>query len=319
MRQPLLISGLAVLLLLAGLWAFDGFAAIAGWALAEQRNVQNLMAQGMRAVRAGDDGALAALMVVAFSYGFVHAVGPGHGKVLIGGYGMARRVRLWRLVAIAFASSLAQAAVAVTLVYALLAAIGWTRDAVLGISEDVMAPAGHVLVAAVGLWLVWRGIRGLWHQSWQGAGQGVRHSAGHVHDHHAPHDHGGHHHPHDDSCVTCGHTHGPTIAEVSALTGWRDTAALIAGIAMRPCSGALFLLILTYQMGIAGAGVLGTFVMGLGTASVTMVVALLAVWSREGLLSGLNTGRLARALPVMELLAGAVVFVAAVQMLRLSL
>jgi nickel/cobalt transporter (NicO) family protein len=108
------------------------------------------------------------------------------------------------------------------------------------------------------------------------------------------------------------------MAEVTALTGWRDTMALIAGIAIRPCSGALFLLILTFQMGIAGAGILGTFVMGLGTASVTMVVALLAVWSREGVLSGLSEGRLARALPVIELVAGAVVVLAAVQMLRMS-
>jgi nickel/cobalt transporter (NicO) family protein len=109
------------------------------------------------------------------------------------------------------------------------------------------------------------------------------------------------------------------MAEVGALTGWRDTVALIAGIAIRPCSGALFLLILTFQMGIAGAGILGTFVMGLGTASVTMVVALLAVWSREGMLASLSEGRLARALPVIELVAGVVVVVAALQMLRVAM
>ncbi|MGL4319644.1 MAG: hypothetical protein ACRCS3_02170, partial [Paracoccaceae bacterium] len=141
----------------------------------------------------------------------------------------------------------------------------------------------------------------------------------HTHDHHT-HGHTAHnghqHHGPDAACETCGHAHGPTLAEVNGLTGWRDTAALIAGIAIRPCSGALFLLILTYQMGIAGAGVIGTFVMGLGTASVTMVVALLAVWSREGLLAGLSEGRLARALPVIELVAGAVVMAVALQMLQ---
>ncbi|MFM2390317.1 MAG: hypothetical protein RLZZ437_1872 [Pseudomonadota bacterium] len=343
MRQPILISGAAVVLVLAGLWAFGGFAALGDWALGQQRAVQNSMAQGIRGVRAGDAGALWALLAVAFTYGFVHAVGPGHGKVLIGGYGVGRRVRLWPLVMIAFVSSMAQAAVAVALVYGFVAAFGWTRERVLGLSDDVMAPVGHMLVAGVGLWLVWRGIRGIRAQRVSAAGQkhhdhadGHRHLHDHGHDHkpshghHHGHDHSAHQHPHlhadhdhahgaGETCATCGHAHGPTLAEVTALTGWRDTAVLIAGIAVRPCSGALFLLILTWQMGIAGAGVLGTFVMGLGTASVTMVVALLAVWSREGMLAGLSEGRLARALPVIELLAGGIVVVAALQMLRLTL
>jgi nickel/cobalt transporter (NicO) family protein len=308
MRRITLVSGLLVLAALAGLWAFGAFAALADWALAQQRSVQNSMASGIRAVRAGEGGALAALLAVTFTYGFVHAVGPGHGKVLIGGYGVARRVRLWPLVAIAFVSSMAQAAVAVAVVYGFFAAFGWTRERVLGISDAVMAPVGHVLVAGVGLWLVWRGIRGLRRRV--------------VHDHapHDHHDHGHHHHDHDHvHDEHCGHAHGPTMAEVGALTGWRDTVALIAGIAIRPCSGALFLLILTFQMGIAGAGILGTFVMGLGTASVTMVVALLAVWSREGMLASLSEGRLARALPVIELVAGVVVVVAALQMLRVAM
>jgi nickel/cobalt transporter (NicO) family protein len=305
MRRITLVSGVLVIAVLLGLWAFGAFAALADWALGQQRAVQNSMATGIRAVRAGEGGALAALLAVAFTYGFVHAVGPGHGKVLIGGYGVGRRVRLWPLMAIAFVSSMAQAAVAVAVVYGLFAAFGFTRERVLGISDDVMAPVGHVLVAGVGLWLVWRGVRGLRRRAERG-----HHD--HHHDHHHGHDHD---HVHDEHC---GHAHGPTMAEVTALTGWRDTMALIAGIAIRPCSGALFLLILTFQMGIAGAGILGTFVMGLGTASVTMVVALLAVWSREGVLSGLSEGRLARALPVIELVAGAVVVLAAVQMLRMS-
>ncbi|MCU0801392.1 MAG: hypothetical protein MUD11_06390 [Rhodobacteraceae bacterium] len=338
MRRPLMLSGVAIVLMLTALWAFGGLAAMGDWALTQQRAVQNTMAQGIRAVRAGDAGALAALLTVCFTYGFVHAVGPGHGKVLIGGYGVARRVGLSRLVAIALVSSLAQAAVAVALVYGFFWIFGWTRERVLGLNDDVMTPLGHVLVAGVGLWLVWRGLRAragqLDHHHAHGHEKGQHDHHHHHHDAH-DHDHPPHgsktahhagHGPHnpgqadqpDQVCATCGHAHGPTMAEVSALTGWRDTVALIAGIAIRPCSGALFLLILTLQMDIAGAGVLGTFVMGLGTASVTMVVATLAVWSREGVLAGLSDGRLARALPLIELLAGAVVVIVALQMLRLA-
>lgn len=103
------------------------------------------------------------------------------------------------------------------------------------------------------------------------------------------------------------------------MGGWRDAAALVGGIAMRPCSGALFILIITFQLGIALAGVVGALVMGLGTAVITVGAALMAVWAREGALSGLGLDRFSRALPVIELTLGAIIAIAALGLLIGSL
>ena len=91
--------------------------------------------------------------------------------------------------------------------------------------------------------------------------------------------------------------------------------ALIGSVAIRPCSGALFLLILTFQMGIGAAGVAGAFAMGLGVAMVTIAVAGLAVWSREGVLAGLGEARVWRLLPVIEMAGGAIIAALALGML----
>jgi nickel/cobalt transporter (NicO) family protein len=216
-----------------------------------------------------------------------HAAGPGHGKVLIGGYGVARRVRLWPLMGLALVSSLAQATVAVVLVYAGIAVFDWTRERVVGAAENVMLPASHAAVALIGLWLAYRGFRGLV----QGM-EGDDH-----HDHHHHHDH----HVHDETCT---HRHAPTPQDVAAITSPREALALVAGIAARPCTGALFLLVLTWQMGIGAAGIAGAYAMGLGTAAITVAVAGLSVWAREGMLSVLSGAWVARALPVLELAAG---------------
>ncbi|MDZ7906280.1 MAG: hypothetical protein U5N55_11290 [Cypionkella sp.] len=69
----------------------------------------------------------------------------------------------------------------------------------------------------------------------------------------------------------------------------------------------MFVLILTWQLGLAWAGIAGAFAMGIGTALFTASVALASVAAREGAFGGLGFGQLARVLPWAEMLAGAVI------------
>lgn len=279
-----MLAGLLAALPLLALWATGGLAEVTAWAAQGQRAAQNALAGSVRALRGGDVWALAGLLGLAFAYGVFHAAGPGHGKVLIGGYGVARRVRLAPLAGLALVSSLAQATVAVALVHVGVALFDLTRAAVVDAAEGAMLTASHVAVGLIGLWLAARGARGL-----------MRQASAHGHDHH---------HAHDEAC---NHRHGPSVEEIEAVTGWREGVALVAGIAMRPCTGALLLLMLTWQMGIGWAGIAGTYAMGIGTALVTVAVAGLSVWAREGALVTLAGGRIAQVLPVLELAAGALI------------
>ncbi|MCU0910951.1 MAG: hypothetical protein MUE98_06285 [Rhodobacteraceae bacterium] len=307
MRAAVLILTLAILAALAAVWWAGGFDAAAAWAAARQREVQNTMAGGLRALRGGEPGALAALMGLCFAYGVVHAAGPGHGKVVIGGYAAASRVRPLRAALIALAASLAQATTAVALVYAGVLVFGWTRDETAGAADAWLAPVSHAAIGAVGLWLVWRGARRMWRQRAAGRVNGAhdQHHSHHRHDHHHDHDHDG-----------CGHNHGPSLDEIAAATTWRETALLVSGVALRPCAGALFLLALTWGMAIPLAGILGAYAMGLGVAAVTVGVALGAVWLRDGLSLSLGGGTAGRVLvPALELGVGALVLAFAVSML----
>lgn len=304
MRKGLLQAGLAVAAVLAIFWIGGGFDAVERAAAAAQRSVQNSLAGAVRAIRGGQTGAWGALLSLCFAYGFVHAAGPGHGKFLIGGYGVARRVGFLPLAGIAVLTALAQAAVAVVMVHAGLWALGWTREQMVGAAEGVMLVASYGAIVAIGLWLAWRGARAM---------RAATADHGH-HDHHHHHHDQHHDHDHGPDCG-CGHAHTPAPEDVAALTGWRDTLALVAGVAIRPCSGALFLLILTWQLGIAAAGIAGAFAMGAGVASVTMIVAAMAVWAREGALASLPGQGVARALPVIELLAGLAIAALALSML----
>lgn len=95
---------------------------------------------------------------------------------------------------------------------------------------------------------------------------------------------------------------------------------VIGAIAIRPCTGALFLLILTHALGIGWAGIIGAFVMGIGTAGFTGIVALAAVGMRESTLAQVaGRGGTARLMAGAEVFAGAVIAILAVQLLLRSL
>ncbi|WP_171205616.1 nickel/cobalt transporter [Ruegeria sp. HKCCA0235A] len=300
-RYLILPVGLAIVLLL-WFWGSGGFDSLAAWAAGEQREFQNQIARSLRAARAEQPEAVATLLTVCFAYGFFHAIGPGHGKVLIGGYGLGRRVAFWRLSAISVLSSLGQAVTAVVLVYAGVLVFQMSRESLVGTTEQVMAPISYGAIALIGLWLVARSLRSFAKR---------RTTSPHDH-HHQENDHS--HHPHHDGevCSDCGHRHGPTAQEVANVGSLREALILIAGIAARPCTGALFVLILTWQMGIAMVGIAGAFAMALGTALVTTLVGWTSFGLRGGLLASASATRFASVLaPTIELVAGLIIAVIA--------
>lgn len=305
MQLKLILPAVMIAALVAALSLSGAIPALTDWAMAAQRGLQAQMAQGLRALRVGEPGALLAFWSLCFGYGFVHAVGPGHGKFLIGAYGAGVSVPLGRLVGVGLVASLLQGLSAIALVYGGVLLFDASREA-LQLTGDVwLERASLIAIALIGLWLMSRATRRMIRQSFTAPAlaNGT-----------------GDHHPRTDThCSDCGHKHAPDLHEVTALRGWRDGALLVGAIAIRPCTGALFVLILTWRMGLIWQGIVAVLVMAIGTAAVTMTVAATAVLAREGAVARLERfERLRLIMPVIEGLAGLLVLILALNMLKIA-
>lgn len=77
-----------------------------------------------------------------------------------------------------------------------------------------------------------------------------------------------------------GHAHGPEPEELAGPGGWRRGLSAIVAVGLRPCSGAIIVLVFALAQGLFWAGVASTFVMGIGTAITVAAIAMLAVGAR---------------------------------------
>lgn len=243
--------GLGLTILVLGLgWTLVPWGEVMHWAALHQRAFQNAMARALRAIQMGDPAATVSLCLATTAYGFVHALGPGHGKVLLGGAAMATGATLRRMAALTIASSLAQSASAILLVAGLLGVVKLTSADAIGLTEEWLAPISYVAIGGIGAVLFLRGIKATH------ANQGDTDPKQSAH----------------DAC-SCGHAHGPTMPEVRSVGSRREAAVLIASIAIRPCTGALFLLVIAARFDVFATGMLAVVAMGLGTATFNLVVA----------------------------------------------
>jgi nickel/cobalt transporter (NicO) family protein len=273
-----------------------------GWIIAKQNEFYRQFSGLIRQAKA-DGSAVWGLLGVSFLYGVFHAAGPGHGKAVISSYVVANEETWKRGVVLSFASALLQALVAVAVVgiaSALLSATAATMKS----TVDVIEIVSYAFIIAIGVRLAW--VKGLGLvNAWRGRKSSsdahahddhahhdhdhAHHDHGHAHAnpgpaHHSHHDHAHHdhhHHDHDDHASAWGHAHAPEPQELAGTGGWKRGLSAIVAVGMRPCSGAIIVLVFALAQGLFWAGVAATFVMGLGTAITVAVIATIAVGARS--------------------------------------
>ncbi|MHA6729049.1 HoxN/HupN/NixA family nickel/cobalt transporter [Devosia sp. A369] len=238
-----------------------------GWLQDQQRNFYGAMTNSLDALRT-DWTAFWVLGGLSFLYGVFHAAGPGHGKVVISSYVLANETQLRRGVSLSVLSAMLQSLVAVVFVLIAAGLMGLGSVA-LGDAANWIGIASYGLVALLGLWLVARKIFG-WghhHHHHEDMTQKARgHLHDHVHEHHRDHDH------HD------GHAH--VVTPQAASGSWREQLGVVLAVGLRPCSGALVVLVFALSQGLLVAGIAAMFLMGAGTAITVALLATLAVTAK---------------------------------------
>ena len=256
----------------------------AGWIFAKQAEFYRMMSGTIRAAKA-DGSAAYTLMGISFLYGIFHAAGPGHGKAVISSYLVANNETWRRGVVLSFASALLQAVVAIAIVGIAAVLLNATAKT-MGNAVRVIEIVSYALIVLIGLRLLWVKGRALLHLLRPGGHD--HHGHGHAHDHGHGHDH-----PHDDEeeASAWGHAHAPEPAELKGRHWLRHGLSAIVAVGLRPCSGAIIVLVFALAQGLFWIGAASTFVMGLGTAITVATIATIAVGAR-----GL-AGKLAQAKP----------------------
>jgi nickel/cobalt exporter len=274
---------------------------IIGWIFAKQAAFYQDFSRIIRAAKT-DGSAVWALLGVSFLYGIFHAAGPGHGKAVISSYLVANEETWRRGIVLSFASAFLQAFVAVALVGIAAALLNATARQMCDTGR-VIELVSYGLIALVGLRLIWVKGKGFLREArnlgrpLHAVGAAVTPEDHKEHDH-KHHDHGHHHHDHDhhghahdhhhdhdhehghDHDAAWGHAHGPEPEALAGPGGWQRGLSAIVAVGLRPCSGAIIVLVFALAQGLFWAGVAATFMMGLGTAITVAAIASLAVGFR---------------------------------------
>jgi nickel/cobalt transporter (NicO) family protein len=292
---------------------------LTGWIFAEQAAFYRSLSRFILAAKE-DGTAMWELFGISFVYGVFHAVGPGHGKAVISSYLVANEETWRRGVVLSFVSAAIQSVVAIVVVAiaavllgATAKAIGLTVHLVEITSYALVILIGLRLVYVKGRGfliacreLAWRPVPELAFASAAAAKGPVAKSrvadgstatffrlsqgrpgamamrggkcqidgcTAHAHGFQCSHDH-----EHHESAW--GHAHGPEPAELAGSGGWRRGLAAVVAVGLRPCSGAIIVLIFALAQDLFWTGVGATLIMGLGTAATVAAIATIAVSAR---------------------------------------
>ena len=236
--------------------AFAPVAAVGRALLAFQREANRLIARHMRAIRDGETSLpLLIALGLAFAYGVVHALGPGHGKLVVVSYFLSREAQigrgLWMGLQIATFHVISALAVVMLADLLLRQAFGGAPAEVAGVRL-----ASYGLIALIGCVMLVQAVRR----------SRLRRQGVEVVDACCGHDH------------SSAHRHDPGSGQPARKA---EQGALSLGVGQVPCTGAVLILLYALANDILFAGALLVTAIAAGMAITMGALGILAIVARS--------------------------------------
>ncbi|PMG27293.1 nickel/cobalt transporter [Vibrio splendidus] len=267
-----------------------------------QREVNSELADLLYEAKSNPWGAGSYLIGFSFIYGMLHSLGPGHGKVIVSTYLATHPTKAKASLVLTVVSAFLQALVAILLVSVLL----WGFSASMRVVNDkanMFVSLSFALVAVVGVLICWKALKNIYTTMRKpklkvkaittlatdtaapisarspmalgssgsmimGATNALQ-AADHTHADHSHADCG------------CGHQHVADPESINKASTFREYAGIIVTIGIRPCTGAIMVLLFANMVGLYWMGVLSAFAMAVGTALTTSLIAMMTLTGKH--------------------------------------
>ncbi|WP_052706139.1 nickel/cobalt transporter [Vibrio galatheae] len=236
------------------------------------------------------------LVGVSFLYGMLHSLGPGHGKVIVTTYLATHPTKVKTSLVLTIISAFCQALVAIVLVSILL----WGFNAsmrVVNQQANFFVSLSFVLVVMLGCLICWKAAKQLYRTMRTEKIKFVRMTpltirTASEHSHidkkfvvcpltlRTPVAMTNQHKATLESCG-CGHQHVASAQAINHAENWREYVGIVASIGMRPCTGAIMVLLFANMVGLYWMGVASAIAMAIGTAFTTSIIAVMTLTSKQ--------------------------------------
>jgi ABC-type nickel/cobalt efflux system permease component RcnA len=208
-----------------------------------QRQLNQALSRELRRLREGDVGRAAlAVAWIALLYGVLHAVGPGHGKLVVSSLFLARDVRLRTAIGISGLVSLLQTLSAIGIVGVISLVLGRSGFDVLRDSRHIEI-VSYSLIVLIGALM----LGGTLHEIWAHRRREPAHTG-----------------------AVARSPHGVVPLGLILATG------------LTPCASAVIILLFALAQGVFLVGVVAALVMAIGMGVTVSLVGLLAIGVRRG-------------------------------------
>ncbi|EAY5504483.1 nickel/cobalt transporter, partial [Salmonella enterica] len=245
-----------LLMLVGGLWIWQAWPQVMLKSALWQRDVNQQLSALLNAVATHPERAGGSLLLLSFMYGVLHALGPGHGKVVIATWLATHPSKLKSSIVLTLAAALLQGFVAIGLVVGVLTVLQLPARQ-LHLSGFWLEKGSYALVGGLGILLCWRAIKRL--RALLRKPVFIAFTPRHVH---------------HEKCG-CGHQHLPTQEQLHSGDDWRARLMIVLSMGMRPCSGAIMVLLFSKVIGVFSWGMASVLAMAAGTSLTITSLALL--------------------------------------------